>query len=60
MSDIPHLGFIVAAYGVTLVVLGGTVLAILLDGRSQKRLLAKLEQRAPIGRIDGPGSGEAA
>ena len=44
MSAIPHLGFIVAAYGVTVLVLGGTVLAIVLDGRTQKRALARLER----------------
>ena len=60
MSAIPHLGFIVAAYGVTVLVLGATVLAIVLDGRTQKRLLARLEAAAPGRRPAGPRTGDAA
>ena len=43
MSD-PHLGFIVAAYLLTSVVLIGLVIAVMLDGRTQRRALARLEQ----------------
>ncbi len=51
MSDVPHIGFIVAAYAVTAVVLLGLVAAILVDGRAQRRLLAQLEaERVPRGR----------
>ena len=48
MND-PHLGFIVAAYSLTTVVLIGLVAAIVLDGRAQRRALARLEQAARIG-----------
>lgn len=41
MSTVDHLGFIIAAYAVTVVVLGATVAALFLDGRVQKRLLAR-------------------
>ena len=44
MSDIPHLGFIVAAYALTTVLLAGTVIAVILDGRTQRRTLARLER----------------
>jgi heme exporter protein D len=40
-----HAGFIVAAYLTTLVVLGGMILWIVADGRTQKRHLADLEAR---------------
>ena len=45
MSTVDHLGFIVAAYGVTAVVLGATVIALVLDGRAQKRLLSRFAPR---------------
>ena len=41
MSAVPHLGFIVAAYGIAAAVLGGTVVVLVLDRRRQKRLLAR-------------------
>ena len=41
MSD-PHVGFIVAAYAVTALVIGGTTLKILLDYRNLKQALSKL------------------
>jgi len=40
-----HLGFIVAAYAVTVAVLVGVVGWIVLDGRSQRRRIADLEAR---------------
>jgi heme exporter protein D len=40
-----HIGFIVAAYLVTVVVLAGLVLWILADGRAQKKRLAALDAR---------------
>jgi heme exporter protein D len=40
-----HIGFIVAAYAVTAVVLVGLVLWILADGRAQKKRLAELDAR---------------
>lgn len=45
MTAIPHLGFIVAAYGFTLAAVGGTVAALVLDQRRQKRLLARFDKR---------------
>ena len=48
MSD-PHLGFIVAAYALTAVVLNGLVSAIVLDGRAQRRALARLERTGRLG-----------
>lgn len=41
MSGVDHLGFIVAAYGITAGAIGMTVAALLLDNRAQKRLLAR-------------------
>ncbi len=52
MSDIPHIGFILAAYGITAIVLVGMVAAVLIDGRNQARLLAKLEARRASRRPD--------
>lgn len=40
-----HDGFIVAAYGVTAVVLVALVLWVAIDGRAQRRRLADLEAR---------------
>ena len=40
-----HAGFIVAAYGVTAVVLVALVLWVAIDGRAQRRRLADLEAR---------------
>jgi heme exporter protein D len=40
-----HIGFIIAAYAVTIVVLGGLVGWIILAGRAQRRALAELEAR---------------
>ncbi len=46
MSDLgPHAGFILASYVAVAVVLGGLMLAVILDHRTQKRALADLEQR---------------
>jgi heme exporter protein CcmD len=42
---VPHIGFIVAAYGVTALVLAVMVAAVLLDGRAQARLLARLDAK---------------
>ena len=40
-----HVGFIAAAYTLTVVVLAGLALWIVLDGRLQRRRLADLEAR---------------
>ncbi len=50
MSAVPHLGFIVAAYAVTLIVVGGAIAAVLLDRRALRRALHRLEARAGRGR----------
>lgn len=41
----PHAAFILASYAAVVVVLGGLLLSVLLDHRSQKRALAELERR---------------
>ena len=46
MSAVPHLGFIVAAYAVTALALGGTIVMLVLDRRAQSRLIARFG-RAP-------------
>lgn len=45
MGGIDHLGFIVAAYAVTIVVLAVLIGWIVLDGRRLRRQLARLEKR---------------
>jgi heme exporter protein CcmD len=45
VTDIPHLGFIVAAYGIAAVVVAAMIAAILLDYRDLSARLAKLETR---------------
>jgi heme exporter protein D len=46
MPDLgPHAGFILAAYGVTFVAVAGLALAIVVDDRKQRRLLANLERK---------------
>ncbi len=60
MSSIPHIGFIVAAYGVTVVVLGATIAALVLDGRTQQRMLARLEARTSRRAGTDRGKGERA
>jgi heme exporter protein D len=41
----PHAGFIVAAYAVTAIAVGGLLLATLADDRRQRRMLAELERQ---------------
>lgn len=50
MGGIEHLGFIVAAYAVTIVVLAALLAWIIADGRRLKRQLARLEERGYGGR----------
>jgi heme exporter protein CcmD len=45
VTDIPHLGFIIAAYGIAAVVVAAMIAAILLDYRDLSARLAKLETR---------------
>ena len=53
MSNLgPHAGFILASYAAVAVVLGGLMLAVILDHRAQKRALAELEQRGAGRRLE--------
>lgn len=56
--DDPHLGFIIAAYSVTAVMLVGLIGWILIDGRRLKRQLARLEARGYGGRRARTGGGQ--
>ncbi len=60
MSEIPHIGFIVAAYAVTAVVMLAMAIAVVLDGRAQRRLLAKLETRSEARPAEPSASGDFA
>ena len=44
MND-PHFGFILAAYAIGFLVVGGLILWTILDHRAQTRALARLEAR---------------
>jgi heme exporter protein D len=50
MAGIDHLGFIVAAYAITIVVLAALIGWTIWDGRRLKRQLARLEARGYGGR----------
>jgi heme exporter protein D len=50
-----HLGFIIAAYAVTIVVLAALIGWVILDGRTQKRRIAELEARGIRRRSAGKG-----
>ncbi len=54
MMSVPHIGFIVAAYAVTTVVVGGLVVAALLDGRALRRALKALDARGAGRRTEAP------
>jgi heme exporter protein D len=45
MVMVDHLGFIVAAYAITALVLAGLVLWVVTDGRAQRAALADLDRR---------------
>lgn len=45
MSDVPHLGFIIAAYAVTALTLLGAIAVLIKDRRDQQQLLARLAPR---------------
>ncbi len=51
---VPHIGFILAAYGVTVATVGGVVAAVLLDRHALKRDLARFEGQ----RRRGPAAGD--
>ena len=50
---VPHIGFIVAAYAVTVLVVGGAAAAVLIDRWALRRALERLE-RAGAGRAREP------
>ncbi|MGX1308631.1 heme exporter protein CcmD [Amorphus suaedae] len=50
MAGVDHLGFIVAAYAVTIIVLAVLIVWIVWDGRRLRRQLARLEERGYGGR----------
>jgi heme exporter protein D len=52
----PHAFFIVAAYAVTAVIVGGLILRAIVDHRAQQRALAVLEGRGMRRRSDAPAS----
>jgi heme exporter protein D len=45
MAAVNHIGFIVAAYGAAVAVVGGLTAWVMLDYRAQLRKLANLEKR---------------
>lgn len=45
MLDVPHIGFILAAYGLTAVAVAAMVVAVIADGRALRRKLAGLGRR---------------
>jgi heme exporter protein D len=50
----PHAGFIVIAYAVTTAIVGALIAWVLLDHRTQRRILADLEKRGVTRRSDRP------
>ena len=55
-----HAGFILAAYGIAILVIGVLFVWILVDGRSQRRQLADLESRGVRRRSDRSADGGTA
>jgi heme exporter protein D len=45
METFRHLGFIGASYGALIIIIGGLIVWLAIDHRSQSRALAELEQR---------------
>jgi heme exporter protein D len=45
MAAVNHMGFIVAAYAVTIAIVGALIVWVMLDYRAQKRTLAELDKR---------------
>ncbi len=45
MDPANHMGFIVAAYAATLVIVGALIAWVMLDYRAQQRTLAELDRR---------------
>ncbi len=55
-----HAGFIVASYGLTVVVIAALFIWIVVDGRTQRRQLSELEARGVRRRSGRTTSGETA
>jgi heme exporter protein D len=45
MAAVNHMGFIVAAYAVTVAIVGALIAWVMFDYRAQKRTLAELDKR---------------
>ncbi len=45
MAAVNHMGFIVAAYAVTIAIVGALIAWVMLDYRAQRRTLAELDKR---------------
>jgi heme exporter protein D len=45
MAAMNHMGFIVAAYAVTVIIVGALIAWVMLDYRAQRRSLAELDKR---------------
>jgi heme exporter protein D len=58
MAAINHIGFIVAAYGVAVIVAAALIAWVVLDYRALRRALAELERRG-ISRRSAAGSGRS-
>ncbi len=41
----PHIGFVVSSFGISAIVLGGLIIAVLVQNRSAKAKLDELESR---------------
>jgi heme exporter protein CcmD len=50
----PHIGFVIAAYGIAFVVIGSMIVATLLDYRGLKTRLEKVAARAAQGGDSAP------
>ncbi len=53
MMAVPHIGFILAAYGLTAAAMVGMVATVLMDGRALKRALDRLDPRRSAPAIRG-------
>jgi heme exporter protein D len=50
----PYAAFILAAYSLTILVIGGLILWVLVDYRMQRKILAQLETRGMTRRSEPP------
>ena len=59
MEAVNHMGFIVAAYAVTIAIVGALIAWVMLDYRAQQRALADLEKRGVTRRSATPAMAQA-